>query len=182
MRIGGEIIYAVELRTDDNQSIWKLDIKDPEDDFTDEFVDGILYGCLFVLKEIPGHHVVIMYRELGKAGVYEKQIRSVEDIYDLNGVFKVLHKDIRPTGIKSYDVYVVLLKDVDHDGKANEVHVYPPFFQGLFTALNIIQMPYDKVVLHKPIMRSVAFSGIVNTVNYNIRGLNLPDLEDIIRR
>ena len=182
MRTEIKTINSVELRTDSNQSIWKLDTKDRDEDF----VDGLLYGSLFLLQQNPGHHIAITYSKWKDDRLYEKQIRTVEEIDDLGSVLAQLHKTIGSVKINTRmsDVYQILLRDVTRQDQVNIAFVNLEFFQGLFTILDLIKMPYEKVLLHKPVMYTYIAEPYYarKLYNFDIQGLNLPNIEDIVRK
>lgn len=168
MRADIKAIESIELRTDDYEIIWELDTKDR----TENFVVGSLYGCLFLLHKNPGYQITILLSKFNNDILYGAHITDVEDIKNFSSVLSELHQNIEAIQINTelINVYQIFLRDVAQEGKANFATVNVDFFQGLFTMLNAANIPYDQVLLHKPIKDGIA---------YNIQGVNLPHLEEI---
>lgn len=149
-------------------------MKNKEDDFN----DGILYGSVILAISLPDHQLIVKYFD--QDVFTEKRIRVIEDILEILSIGIVPHVKLG-TIMKRYDSYIISLKDMAQEGKVNVA--YPndaKFFQGLFTMLDVIHMPYEQVLLHKPIMLSVKYGGHVKRVDYNIEGLTLPIMEEIM--
>lgn len=175
MALGIKFIESLELKSNDDRSIWKLQMKDKEDDFN----DGILYGSVILANSLPDHQLIVKY--LDETDIFtEKRIRVLEDIHNILSISIVPHVKLG-TVMKLYDVYIISLKDISQEGKVNVAYPNDPkFFQGLFTMLDVIHMPYEQILVHKPIMRSVKYGGEVKRVDYNIVGLTLPTIEEVI--
>ena len=126
------------------------------------------------------------YTKYNDDRLYEKQIRTVEEINDLGSVLVQLHQTIESVkvNIRVADVYQILLRDVTRQDQVNLGLVKLEFFQGLFTILDLIKMPYEKVLLHKPVMYTYIARPYyaLKLYNFDIQGLNLPNIEDIVRK
>lgn len=165
-------------------SIWKFTHNNVSDI---HFRLGFLYGGMFILNRIPStsdprfvvydHHNTLLteyytiidmdntgyiYTSNMNIPLYEIKAATKDELYEIEG-YNQDHPDYNP--------YVVSLLDPFDESKAVLFTTESStFFQGLFTALNAVQIPYEKVVLHKPIRAEIS---------YNILGLNLPLLEDL---
>ena len=168
-------IESLELKTNDNRSIWKLPMRYKED----EFNNGILYGSVIVANRLPDQQLIIRYFD--DDVFVEKRILVLEDIRELFSIMFSPHVKLG-FAMKVYDVYIISLKDISQEDKVNVAYPNDPkFFQGLFTMLDVINMPYEQVLLHKPILRSVDGRFLtVKRVDYNIVGLTLPTIEEIM--
>lgn len=167
----------IELITNTG-SIWKFE--DPAL-LTKEFVSGFLYGGMFLLKQLPVEsdpyftiRNTFFDTALKKYDVPPIRIHSVSQLHNFAN-FRSAELDKVQANVKKYmnvpGKYAVMLHDPRYEDVFDLFYVESlVFFQGLFTALNIGNIPYETVILHKPIKDGVA---------YNIQGLNLPNLEDI---
>ena len=155
----------------DKTTVWQINKSNNKQD--KEFVDGFLYGGLFLLNDLPSHYFVEETRFA--RGLY---IYSVLDNLKINRDF-LGHTYIPLAEIQDNNdiiagYYTVWLRDPMEEGEANSVTFKsPPFLQGLFTVLDLAKIPYERVVLHKPIK---------DGITYNVQGLNLPNLKDITRQ
>lgn len=161
----------IELLTN-TSSVWKLE--DPAL-LTKEFVGGFLYGGMFLLKELPEESEpyftvrnTFYDTALKKYDVPPLRINSVSQLHDFAD-FRSAELDKVQANVKKYmnvaGKYALMLYDPRYDDEFNLLYFeWPVFLQGLFTILNAGNIPYDKVVLHKPMK---------NDVVYNIEGLNL---------
>lgn len=115
------------------------------------------------MKDLTEHEIKLFRQYLE-----EEVSETVEDFFEggdlMSDDFRVMYWDWRGQT-------VIDMNGWPGDNEAILFSVeYFTFFQGLFTTLNAAEIPYEKVVLHKPIRAEIA---------YNITGLNLPDLEDL---
>lgn len=177
MRYNIDKIYFVEFKSN-GQRLWKIDVENKDD----EFIDGLLYGCLFLLKQKPNHQVIFTYVNHRDDKLYEASINSVDEVCSMGSVVVKFHAAMKPLNSHIYDVYQVYLNDPSEEGKVNLLWLNgPEFFQGLFTILDMIQMPYEKVVLHNPVQYTHHLNG-VRQHNVEIQGLTASNLEAIISK
>lgn len=139
----------------------------------EEFVTGFLYGGLFILNQLPQHYFILE----NKFPHLEYKFSRLNVIRDRMGFFNELHVPLN--NIKAYTKdntidghFSFWLLDPSIDNTANMANtVSSDFFRGLFTVLNVAHIPYEKVVLYKPIK---------DGVTYNIVDLQLPNLFDAV--
>ena len=168
-------IASVRLVDFNNNNVWVLNTTNKSEDF----IDGLIYGATYLFELLPEYTVHYLKNE------NDYQIDVIDDVID--DVFDFISASILLKEVPKYtydpqpNYYTVWLRkpinthpdvqNVDRTAVANLVNVKSiDFFQGLFTALKSDDIPYERVVLHKPIKNGVA---------YDIQGLNLPDLKDI---
>lgn len=177
MRYNIDKIYFIEFKSN-GQRLWKIDVENKDD----EFIDGILYGCLFLLKQKPDHQVSFTYANHGDDKLYEAQINSVDYLCSMGSVIVKFHETLKPLNSRIYDLYQGYLNDPTEEGKVNLVWLNgPEFFHGLFMILDMIEMPYEQVVLHKPVQYTHHLNG-VRQHNVEIQGLTASNLEAIISK
>ena len=132
------------------------------------------------MKEKPDHQVSFAYSRYQDDKLYEDSINSVDDLHSMGSVIMKIHQSIKPLNRRIYNLYQVYLNDPSEEGKVNLVWLNgPEFFQALFMISDMIQMPYEKVVLHKPVQYTHHLNG-VDEHNIEIQGLVAPEVEQII--
>lgn len=140
-----------------------------------EFVDGLLYGGMFLLNELPSHYFIEETRVPWGKYFYNGVGELKNNRHFFGHTFvPLVEAEAQTEDDMMAGYYTVWLRDPMEEGEANSVtFMFPSFLQGLFTALDLAKVSYNRVVLHKPIKDGVA---------YNIQGLNLPDLKDIAKQ
>ena len=155
---------TISLMSND-KVVWTLEV------ISNEFIAGFLYGGLFILKQLPNHHFIIQY-------AFSRV--SYNNVDELQNNFSSLRRthiplyeaQILTADVLSADHYIFWLRDPDFSYEGNLVSVKSLLFlQGLFTALHLARIPYERVLLHKPIR---------DHITYSIKELQLPDLKNII--
>ena len=164
-------IASVRLVDFNNNNVWVLNTTNKSEDF----IEGLIYGATYLYELLPEYTVYVHQYE------YDQRVDILEDMFDFISASILLKEVPKYTYDAQPNYYTVWLRkpinthpdvqNVDRTAVANLVNVKSiDFFQGLFTALKSDDIPYERVVLHKPIKNGVA---------YDIQGLNLPDLKDI---
>lgn len=176
-------IINVRLVNRQGINVWTLDTRNKSEDF----IHGLIYGSIYLFERL------IEWRVFFTRQTEDEQfVDGLEELGDsfnfIDNLMIPLQEVILRAGDRTKpNYYTVWLRNPENNhpdniandgdpelGLANLVSVKSvDFFQGLFTALNSQNVPYERVVLHKPIKDGVA---------YNIQGLNLPDLKDIAKQ
>ena len=163
-------MISIKLTTG-GKTVWSLSVGIGRD----EFIEGFLYGGLFILKQMPSHYFIVE----SKFPRDETPYRSVDELRNNFDFLFHTYVPLNEAEVQTEDgllpgYYTFWLRDPDQDGEANCVFVKSPLFlQGLFTALKAAGVPYERVLLHKPIK---------DGLTYDIEGLRLPKLEDIAKQ
>jgi hypothetical protein len=170
---------------DPGKILWELTSKDQD------FINGFAYGALFMLIGDDGRQIRRRYLRLtGPAVIFDDPNEKAtyfnvptlagfylgisDFIYETSTPLNKIKELMAPIVAESkylpdpVDKYLVWLLDPTDNTLATLIIASgETFFQGLFTALNAANVPYDKAVLHKPIRNGIA---------YDIEGLELPML------
>lgn len=140
-----------------------------------DFVDGFMYGALFIIRGVDQYYFAVRAFNPPIMGMF-RNLDTLKDFAQfIYHTFVPLHEAaVQTEDAPDEDNYVVWLRDPTEEGEANLIATpSAEFFQGLFTALNAAGIPYQHVVLHKPIR---------NGQNFDIGGLQLPTLQEFATR